>query len=78
MPNPPLLHQHTLLPAAFTGSVVAGRDDDARAFPADSPFVIHFRFLPWEPLDSFTSVLPGWDVSYLMLLVCDLSPDPAT
>eukprot|EP00965_Chrysotila_dentata_P013177 434775-Pleurochrysis_carterae.AAC.1 len=59
MSNPSLLYQPTPLPAAVTGSVVAGRDDDARAFPADSPFAIHFRFLPWEPLDSFTSMLPG-------------------
>eukprot|EP00965_Chrysotila_dentata_P130395 4311519-Pleurochrysis_carterae.AAC.1 len=65
MSTPLLSHQLTSLPAAFTGSLVAGRDDDAQAFPADSPFVIHFRFLPWEPLDSFTSMLPGWAVSYL-------------
>eukprot|EP00965_Chrysotila_dentata_P054708 1816303-Pleurochrysis_carterae.AAC.1 len=55
-------------PAVYTVTKVAGRPDDARAFPDDAPVLTSLPFLPWEHVSPTTACLPGWIVTNLCLM----------
>eukprot|EP00965_Chrysotila_dentata_P022585 748047-Pleurochrysis_carterae.AAC.1 len=52
---------------------MAGQPDDARVFSVDLPVLKLLFFLPWKHLSPTTVCLPGWVVTNLCSMGCELS-----